>query len=553
MNCGIHQCPSRCHQLFDHSKIKCMAVLQQKCSKGHTRTWNCHQQATATGTCQKCEHEQKETEKRLRKAAEDQQRRDMKAQKHLLNVAKLQAEIDSITQSMKDARLDAEQENVLKQMRQDLASAINLANRPKPKAQVNQAPATASYFASTGSSSTVPPQNPSNKGTEETATQAADVQQPKSNKQVLQDHLQTCVKHNMSAAQTEWQRQKDQLNASNPAIDEIMEMTGLEDVKSQVLRIKAKVELSIRQGTDLKKERLGLTLLGNPGTGKTTVARHYANVLTSLQVLDGNGFVETTGSRLAHGGVTEVKDHLKKLDEAGGGVYFIDEAYQLAEGHNFGGKTVLDFLLAEIENLVGKVVFVFAGYKKQMEKFFEHNSGFSSRIPYILKFEDYTDSELLTMLQHKIAKFYISPMTIEDGIDGLFMRIAVRRLGRGRGKDGFGNARALENLFSHIRERQSDRLTRERRDGLSPADDFISKEDLIGPDPSKAILQCEAWDKLQKLTGLKAVKESVSVMIDRIKTNYERELQEKPLIEVSLNRVFLGSPGTGKTTVAKVS
>lgn len=274
--------------------------------------------------------------------------------------------------------------------------------------------------------------------------------------------------------------------------------------------------------------------------------------MTSLEVISGDGFVETTGSRLAHGGVTEVKNHLKTLENAEGGIYFIDEAYQLAEGHNYGGKTVLDFLLAEIENLVGKVVFVFAGYRKQMEKFFEHNSGFSSRIPYTLYFDDYTDSELLSMLQYQMEKFYNTPMAVEDGVDGLYMRIAVRRLGRGRGRDGFGNARALENLFTRIRERQSDRLTKERRDGLSPDDKFISKEDLIGIDPSQAILKCEAWEKLQNLTGLKSVKDSVRFMIDLIKTNYDREIQEKPLIEVSLNRVFLGSPGTGKTTVAKL-
>lgn len=274
--------------------------------------------------------------------------------------------------------------------------------------------------------------------------------------------------------------------------------------------------------------------------------------MTSLKVLPGDGFVETTGSRLAHGGVTEVKDHLKILEKAEGGIYFIDEAYQLAEGHNYGGKTVLDFLLAEIENLAGKIVFVFAGYRKQMEKFFEHNPGFSSRIPYTLSFNDYTDSELLGMLQYQMGKFYITPMDVEGGVDGLYMRIAVRRLGRGRGRDGFGNARALENLFTRIRERQSDRLTKERRDGLSPNDNFISKEDLIGPDPSQAILKCEAWEKLQKLTGLKPVKDSVRSMIDLIKTNYDREIEEKRLIEVSLNRVFLGSPGTGKTTVAKL-
>jgi hypothetical protein len=274
--------------------------------------------------------------------------------------------------------------------------------------------------------------------------------------------------------------------------------------------------------------------------------------LTSLKVLSGDGFVETTGSRLAHGGVTEVKDHLKTLANAEGGVYFIDEAYQLAEGHNYGGKTVLDFLLAEIENLVGKVVFVFAGYRKKMEMFYEHNPGFSSRIPFTVYFDDYTDSEFLSMLQYQMGNFYNTPMDVEGGVDGLYMRIAVRRLGQGRGRDGFGNARAVETLFTRIRERQSDRLTKERRDGLGPDDNFISKEDLIGPDPSQAILKCEAWEKLQKLTGLNSVKDSVRFMIDLIKTNYDREIQEKPLIEVSLNRVFLGSPGTGKTTVAKL-
>lgn len=282
------------------------------------------------------------------------------------------------------------------------------------------------------------------------------------------------------------------------------------------------------------------------------MARHYAKFLTTIKVLSGDGFIETTGSHLAHGGIAEVKDHLKQLEKSEGGVYFIDEAYQLTDTSNHGGKAVLDYLLTEIENLTGNVVFVFAGYRKQMEKFFEHNPGLPSRIPYTLRFEDYTDAELLCMLQFQMNQFFKSRMNIEDGVDGLYMRIAVRRLGRGRGREGFGNARALENMFAKIRERQSDRLSRQRTEGLSPDDYHMTKEDLIGPDPSKAILTCDAWTKLQKLTGLKSVKESVRFFIDRTKTNYERELEEKNLIDVSLNRVFLGSPGTGKTTVAKL-
>lgn len=353
--------------------------------------------------------------------------------------------------------------------------------------------------------------------------------------------LQTSMNQSVSQSKIEWQRQKDQESATNVGIDDIMEMIGLEKVKFQVLAIKSKIDTSLRQGTDIKKERMGLVLQGNPGTGKTTVARHYAVVLASLGALSGRAFVETTGAELAYGGISEVMKHLKTLEAAQGGVYFVDEAYQLTESHNHGGKAVLDFLLTKIEDLVGSVVFVFAGYRKEMEKFFEHNPGLPSRIPYTLHFDDYSDAELLEMLQYNINKFFNHSMKIEGGQRGLYLRVAVRRLGRGRGRNGFGNARALETVFAKVRERQSLRLTEERKQGHSPDDYLLTKEDIIGPDPSTAIMKCEAWDTLQQMIGLKSVKQTVETLIDLIQANYRRELLEKPIIQCCLNRVFLGS------------
>jgi SpoVK/Ycf46/Vps4 family AAA+-type ATPase len=303
------------------------------------------------------------------------------------------------------------------------------------------------------------------------------------------------------------------------------------------------VDTVVRQNVSLKGERFGAALLGNPGTGKTTAARLYAKFLVQVGALPGEHFLETTGAALANDGVSACKAHIDTILEKGGGVFFIDEAYQLVSGNSFGGKAVLDFLLAEIENLTGKIVFVLAGYHKNMEAFYAHNPGIPSRIPITMEFQDYNDQELQRILCHYVDKKYKGDMKMEDGMQGLFARIVCRRIGRGRGRDGFGNAREVQNRISHITERQARRLRKERKEGLKPDDYFLSKEDMIGPEPSSVLKNNAAWNRLQKLIGLQSVKQSVQILLDGIQYNYQRELQEKPLVQYSLNKCFIGSPG----------
>jgi SpoVK/Ycf46/Vps4 family AAA+-type ATPase len=238
--------------------------------------------------------------------------------------------------------------------------------------------------------------------------------------------------------------------------------------------------------------------------------------------------------------------------EKGGGVIFIDEAYQLTSGNSPGGGAVLDYLLAEVENLMGKIVFLLAGYKKQMETFYAHNPGIPSRFPIDMEFVDYTDEELLEILDHKIRKGWSGAMQCEEGISGLYGRIVARRIGRGRGHEGFGNARTVENVLDQIARRQATRISKARRKKLKPDDFLFTKEDLIGPAPSEALSNSTGWKKLSQMIGLESVKETVKVLLDSIQVNYERELAEEPLVEYTLNKVFLGNPGTGKTTVAKL-
>jgi AAA domain len=255
LKCGLHKCTSSCHQLLDHSRVLCRTVLTQKCFDGHDQSWQCH--TGAPPTCFKCERDKKEAMKRTQRALKEKLRRDEKIQKHLKEVAKVEEEIEQITQSIKDARLDSEQNAILAQKRMDLAAAKERANRTQNSHQEDP--------PDTRNDDHRNPRNLPLKKPSQTSPEPAT--SPPAQHSRLREHIKIAVEHNESPSKREWQRQKDQENAHNPAIDKIMEMTGLEEVKAQVLRIKAKVETSIRQGTDLGKERLGLVLLGNPGTG----------------------------------------------------------------------------------------------------------------------------------------------------------------------------------------------------------------------------------------------------------------------------------------------
>ncbi|KZT43420.1 P-loop containing nucleoside triphosphate hydrolase protein [Sistotremastrum suecicum HHB10207 ss-3] len=528
-----HDCPLRCHQLSDHTKFPCEQICYSNCASGHSMQWKCSKGPSLQ--CKRCIREAKLAEEKKKREFELQEKRDAARQEHLRAMAELDSELAGVAESLKDQQLTVEMQRALESKRQELLRAKErAASRPLATDPVHPpsgstcatAPSTRDAPANIDTRSSSPSLEPS----AETKQDAAPLE---------------------SAARLDWQRQKDIDGAINPAIDSVMDMTGLEDVKQQILRIKAKVDTAKRQGTDLKGERFNVSMLGNPGTGKTTVARHYAKFLASMDVIPGLMFVETTGSRLADDAVPGVKKSLENIKNAGGGVMFIDEAYQLVNDTNISGKQVLDFLLAEMENLVGTVAFIFAGYNKEMEKFFEHNPGLQSRVPYTLQFQDYTDDELQDMLRKRIEKKYNGHMKLEGGHGGLYVRIAVRRLGCGRGRPGFGNARALENLLGKIGERQAERLRKLRRTGPAPDDFLLTKEDLIGPRPADVQKNSKARKALQSMIGLAQVKQSVEELFAMADSNYLRELKEKKPVAVSLNRVFVGSPGTGKTTVAK--
>lgn len=336
---------------------------------------------------------------------------------------------------------------------------------------------------------------------------------------------------------------------SEKALQTLRNLTGILQVKEKMAELRDLVSLNKERGIDIHKQQYNALFTGNPGTGKTTVARIYGGLLQELGVIPDGVVVETSGAKLAIGGPSELQNHLKTLDK--GGVLFVDEAYQLvsSSGQMKGsaGGLALDLLLIEMEDKRGKLVVILAGYKKDMEKLLEHNEGLPSRIGYNFDFADFSDNELEEIIKSQLSSS--EPKYIVA--DEKHVRIASRRLGKQRGTYGFGNARAVRNFLEAARSRQAGRIVRERRRGRTPKLLQLTREDLLGPKTLK-VENSPALQQLGQLIGLDSIKESVQQLLVLIETNAEREEKELPLQEISLNRLFLGSPGTGKTTVAKI-
>lgn len=513
LNCGLHKCKKRCHLVTDHSKMLCLTKLEIACERGHKLNVPCH---LREDKCPQCVREDKETERRIKRDLKLEAERLARQDAYKKELTEIQDEIDHERRIIKYHQDEEDQKKNLLQQQADLASLKATADRILKAKTTPDMPGCL-----------VPADSPS------PPSSSGSLELPE-------------------GAKEEWEYMKQFDGAKSGPLDELMNMIGLEEVKLSFLGIKQRVDTALRQTISLEKERFSCSMLGNPGTGKTTVARLYAKFLTSIGVIPGADFKEETGASLANAGVNGCKKLVEDMLNNGGGVLFIDEAYQLTSGNSYGGGAVLDYLLAEVENLSGKVVFVLAGYDKQMESFFAHNPGLPSRFPVEMKFEDYTDGELLSILALKIHLKFKGQLKCEDGAKGLYCRIVTRRIGRSRGKNMFGNARTVENTLSTIAHRQAVRLTRQRREGKNPDDLLFTKEDLIGPEPTEALGKSKAWMELQRLIGLTSVKEAVKALVDSVGENYRRELKEQPPIEYTLNKVFWGNPGTGKTTIAKL-
>ncbi len=242
---------------------------------------------------------------------------------------------------------------------------------------------------------------------------------------------------------------------------------GLETVKREVRSLINMVtvhELRRGQGLPLVELSLHMVFTGNPGTGKTTVARLMARIYRSLGILSKGQLVEVDRSGLVAGyvGQTALKTR-KVVDSALGGVLFIDEAYALnGRSDNDFGQEAIDTVLKAMEDHRDDLVVIVAGYDGLMERFIHSNPGLESRFNRFLHFDDYTAEELERIFLSRCEKgqYVLTDPALEQ----------VRRaIEAGRRSPSFGNARGVRNLFEQVLVRQADRLA-----GL----EAVTREDL---------------------------------------------------------------------------
>lgn len=242
----------------------------------------------------------------------------------------------------------------------------------------------------------------------------------------------------------------DMSNAENveKILEDLNQLIGLAEVKEEVNRMvnllrvqKLRADRGLKNGASSKH----LIFSGNPGTGKTTVARMLGKIYQSLGVLSGGQLVEVDRSNLVSGYIGQTATKTQEvIDQAMGGILFIDEAYTLTanKGENDFGQEAVDTLLKAMEDSRDDFMVIVAGYPEPMENFLNSNPGLKSRFPKFVHFADYTAEELLDILKMlcKQQQYHFSEDALERAREIFEGWIANK-------PDNFANAREVRNFF----------------------------------------------------------------------------------------------------------
>ncbi|MBQ7443976.1 MAG: AAA family ATPase [Bacteroidaceae bacterium] len=331
------------------------------------------------------------------------------------------------------------------------------------------------------------------------------------------------------------------------------DLVGLENVKAEVTNLCNYIAMEIRREGKAAVGGRHYVFSGNPGTGKTTVARIMAEVLQAMGIISRGQLVEADRSSLVAGfvGQTAIKTN-QLVDKALGGVLFIDEAYTLTSSDlDTFGKEAVDTLLKRLEDDRGKFVCIIAGYPAEMDAFLSTNPGLRSRFTQTIHFADYSAAQLADIFFNLCkAKHFTLSTTTREGVLRFFERMHAQRTST------FGNAREVRRAFDSAVANQSRRLMQEITD--TTAYDAgkmyeLTLRDIEGDDSSRIRPIDEVTRAMDRdFIGMDDVKETIRRLAAQTMFLRDRAKMGLGAVEMPVvNIILTGNPGTGKTTITR--